>query len=127
MSSDPRLQGAFTLEPGCRIQVVLPDDGTDRRLLEGLWRDRGIARADTVAVKAVAALQKAKARRGRLPEPMLSRLVTLVVDPADADAVFEYVCATANIGRPGGGMVLADRLLGATTCVFPPGLPDVAV
>lgn len=112
------------LEACSRIQAILPDDGTDRRLLRALRSDKGITRVDAVAVRAVAALRDAKTRKGRLPEAELARLVTVVVDAADADAVFDFICAVANIDRPGGGWVLMDGLLGALPFVLPEGVPD---
>jgi len=114
------------LEPGKRIMVFLPDDGTDRHLLQALRRDKGVTRVDTVSVRAVAVLQQAKAKRGRLPEATLARLVTMVVTESEADDVFDYVYATAQIHRPGGGMVLMDRLLAATPYLLPPDVPDEA-
>jgi hypothetical protein len=107
-----------------RIMVVLPNDGTDRRLLKVLRREKGITRADTVSVRAVAALQEAKTKRGHLPEPILARLVTVVVTETEADAVFDYIYAVAKIDRPGGGMVLMERLLGATPFLLPEDVPD---
>jgi hypothetical protein len=104
--------------------VTLPDDGTDRRLLKALRRERGITRVDTVSVRAVAALQEAVTKQGRLPEPTLARLVTVLVTETEADAVFDYIYAVAEIDRPGGGMVLMDRLLGATPFLLPEGAPD---
>jgi hypothetical protein len=104
----------MTLEPACRIQAILPNDGSDRRVLEGLLREKGVTRADTVPVRAVAMLTAAKAKRNRLPEPVIARLVTVIVSPNVADELFDYIYATARVGRPGGGTVLMDKLSSAT-------------
>jgi hypothetical protein len=107
------------LEPVWRIQAILPDDGTDRELLEGLRREHGVTRADSVLVRGVAALRKARTRRGRLPESNLVRLVTILAAPSEVDVLFDYVYVKARIGRPGGGAVMQDRLTGATAYRLP--------
>jgi hypothetical protein len=113
-----------SLAPAVRIRAALPDDGTDRHLMEQLRQEFGITRMESVAVRAVAALQQARTRTGRLPEARAARLVTIVVDAPHADDVFDFVFSAARIDRPGGGFATMDRLQGATMPEPPAGPAD---
>ena len=112
----PRLGGAAKL-----ISCILPDDGTERRLLAWL-REQGVTRANSVYCRSHSVLREAKARRGELPEPALGRLVTIVVEAEQADALFELLYERADIHRPGGGVLLMTPVTFATPFALPEGI-----
>lgn len=105
------------------ISCILPDDGTERRLLAWL-RAQGITRADSVFCRGHSVLREAVARRGKLPAPSLVRLVQITVDAGDADGLFDRICEQADIGRPGGGSVFMTPLPFATAFPLPEGVPE---
>lgn len=69
-------------------------------------------------------LQAKKGRRGKLPEPELARLVTVVVEAEAADDLFDVIYEFAGIDRPGGGLLLMAPLALATPLMMPAGVPD---
>ncbi|MFB1486338.1 MULTISPECIES: hypothetical protein [unclassified Thiocapsa] len=89
-------------QPAKLISCILPDDGTERRLLAWL-REQGITRAESIYCRGHSVLREAVARRGKLPEASLVRMVRVVADGDDAEALFDSIYEQADIHRPGGG------------------------
>jgi len=114
----------LTMDECKRIRVILPDDGTDLRLMKALRLEENLTRVDTVPVRAIAVLEEAEARPGRLPESTFAKMVTVIVNASAADALFDRIYEVAEIHRPGGGAIFMQRSLGATPYVLPSGVPD---
>ncbi|CRI67184.1 conserved hypothetical protein [Thiocapsa sp. KS1] len=115
----PRVPG----QPAKLISCILPDDGTERRLLAWL-REQGITQAESVYCRGHSVLREAVARRGKLPEPSLVRMVRVVVDADAAESLFDHIYEQADIHRPGGGALFMTPLLFATPFLLPEGIAD---
>ena len=122
MNADPDAGDTMEHAPCKLICCVLPDDGSHRKLLEGLWQEQQIIRAEVLNCLGMDVLADAKVKPGTLPDAYLVRLVRVVVSANEADACFEYIHDKAGIGRSGNGVIFQSALHAATPYALPEGV-----
>jgi hypothetical protein len=123
MNSKPPTDSAAPREACKLISCVLPDDGTEKKLIRALRDEKQITRANSMSCLGMAVLADARTKFGELPEPTLVRKVDVVVPEADADDLYDYIYEKARIGRPQGGAIWMRALTLSSPFALPEGVP----
>ncbi len=112
------------IESAKLIAFMLPDDGTDIKLMRQLKIEKGVIRAESVACRGVHNLQTVKIRRGKLPEATFYRMLSVIVSEQQAEEVFDFIYDKAGMGQSGSSMILQISLSGATAYSVPSDIMD---
>ena len=91
--------------------------------MRALRDERQVTTANSASCLGLAVLADAMTKYGDLPEPLLARKVDVLVAAADADELYDYIYATANIGQTRGGVIWLGPVTLASEFELPADVP----
>ena len=116
---------AETLQSMRMISCIIPDDGTDLKLIRLLRQEKGIVAADSIACRGISILEETKGKpSSQMDDKGFVKLVEIIVPEAEAEMLFRYIYATAQIDRPNGGWITLSQPIYATPFSLPDDMPD---
>ena len=109
------------------ICAAVLDDGTDLQILKALREEKGILRANSISCLSSSVAAESRTKPGKLPHPVMGRLVEILVAETDAEDVFDFVCRLAVSEDQDGGVVWQIPAPFCTPYELPEGVPEETV
>ena len=111
--------------PACKaIFCILPDDGTDKRVLVELRKKHDIVSAGSATCRGIGVLAQTKTQHGKLPEPQLVKRLHVICTENQAEEIFDFIFWAANIDKPGRGGMWQRGIASCTPYELPADIPD---
>jgi len=89
----------------CIINSEAISKTSEKELLQTLYDEKKIVRANSIHCRGYAPLHETKLKNSTLPQSHFSRLIEIIVPSEEADQVFEFIFHKLNIDRPGVGVM----------------------
>ena len=89
----------------CIINSEAISKTSEKELLQALYDEQKIVRANSIHCRGYAPLHETKLKNSTLPQSHFARLIEIIVPSEESDHVFEFIFHKLGIDQPGVGVM----------------------